>query len=297
MSVFNFGSLNIDHIYHVDHFVTPGETIVASSSSCAPGGKGLNQSIALAKSGIPTFHIGCIGSDGGMLLDLLREAGVKTNFLKNVSQHNGHAIIQVDASGQNSIVICEGSNQAITVDQVDQTMRYIGPEDMVLLQNEISQVSYIANCCGEKNIPLAFNPSPFTPDILKCFPLQKVSYLFINENEGNQITGYSEPQKTADWLMKRYPDMRVVLTLGSNGVYYADAHQTISQKAFSVSAVDTTGAGDTFTGFFLGLVLQGKSIEEALQYACAAAAISVTKIGAAVSIPTTKEVEAFLKKQ
>lgn len=294
MHILNFGSMNIDHVYQVDHITAPGETIAATQLQFMPGGKGLNQSISLAKTGIKTYHAGCSGADAGMLRELLETSGVHLDYLKPVEQVNGHAIIQVNREGQNSIIIYSGSNGAVTPPMVDETLEHFSGEDtLVLIQNEISQVSYIANKCKEKHIPLAFNPSPYSAE-LDQFPFNAVDYLLINETEGNQISGLQDPQEIADSLLEKYPRMRVVLTLGGDGVYYADAQQKIRQEAFEVDAVDTTGAGDTFTGFFLGLMMQGYEVKKALRYACAAAAISVTAPGAAASIPTMAEVEKFL---
>lgn len=294
MRILNFGSMNIDHVYQVDHITAPGETIASSRLQFLPGGKGLNQSIALAKSGAETYHAGCSGTDAAILLELLKTSGVRLDYLRPVDQVNGHAIIQVNKDGQNSIIIYGGSNTAVTPQMVDEVLDQFSAENtMVLIQNEISQVAYIATKCQEKKIPLAFNPSPYSAE-LETFPFEAVTYLLINETEGKQISGLRDPEQIVDFLLKKYPQMRVVLTLGGDGAYYADAGCRICQQAFRVKAVDTTGAGDTFTGFFLGLIMKGCKIEKALRYACAAAAISVTASGAATSIPTLEEVEAFL---
>ncbi len=294
MRILNFGSMNIDHVYRVDHIAAPGETIADLQLEFTAGGKGLNQSIALARSGVETYHAGCVGTDGQMLVELLKSAGVRLDYLKPVEEVNGHAIIQVSREGQNSIIIHGGSNHAITQNQVEETLAHFGPDDLVLLQNETSQVDHVAWVCREHKIPLAFNPSPFTPDLLARFPFEAVTYLLINETEGRQISSCQEPEQIVSSLLAKYPAMRVVLTLGGDGVYYADQGQRIRQDGFRVKAVDTTGAGDTFTGFFLGLTMQGYDVERALRYACAAAAISVTSFGAAASIPTVEAVERFV---
>lgn len=295
MKILNFGSLNIDHIYRVSHIVSPGETIAAANLSFAAGGKGLNQSIALAKSGMATYHAGCIGTDGGSLEQTLLDAGVKLDYLQKVDCVNGHAIIQVNDQGQNSIVIFGGSNQAITKEQVDQTLAQFSSEDMVLMQNEINLVSYIAHKCKELGIPLAFNPSPISQEMLESFPFDAVTYLLVNETEAFDITGCQEPKDVAAALLGKYPQMKLVMTLGSKGVYYADSQGELFQSAFPVKAVDTTGAGDTFTGFFLGRIMQGYPCQDALRCACAASGIAVTRPGAAPSIPELSEVESFLQ--
>ncbi len=296
MRVLNFGSLNIDHVYQVDHIVMPGETLSSGNLEFVPGGKGLNQSIALARAGVETYHAGCVGRDGAMLLDQLRQAGVDTRFTRALDTVNGHAVIQVNREGQNSILIYGGANTALTREMVDETLETFGKPDLVLLQNEISQVCYLAQACRDRGIPLAFNPSPYL-DSLRDFPFDAVRYLLINETEGNQITGETEPERIAARLLEKYPDMRVVLTLGGSGVYYRDKAESCKQAGFRVRAVDTTGAGDTFTGFFLGSILDGATVAQALRWACAAAALSVTRPGAAPSIPRREEVQAFLEER
>jgi ribokinase len=297
MRVLNFGSLNIDHTYRVDHIAAPGETVAAESLSYAPGGKGLNQSIALARTGLPTFHAGCVGRDGQMLTDTLRDAGVHTDYLIPVEEINGHAVIQVSRDGQNCIFIHGGSNQSLTAEQAERILSGFIEDTVVLMQNETSQVAHIAEKCRELGIPLAFNPSPFTPDLTEGFPFDAVRYLLVNETEGQELSGGHTPDQIADILMRRYPEMHIILTLGSHGVYYAGPAGRIRQDAFIVDTVDTTGAGDTFTGFFLGLLLQGYQVSDALRHACAAAALSVTVAGAAPSIPQMEAVKAFLRER
>ena len=295
MRVLNFGSVNIDHIYAVDHIVTPGETISVQRLDYAAGGKGLNQSIALAKTGIETFHAGCIGSDGHMMSELLKKNHVSTLYLRTCDTVTGHAVIQVNTDGQNSIMILGGANQAISLEQVQNTLSNFTEKDSILMQNEISHVNEIAEMCYDRHIPLFFNPSPITPQLLETFPFKYVSCLLINETEAHDITSESEPQSIINYFLSHYPQMQVVLTLGSKGVIFADKESQIHQPAFHVEAVDTTAAGDTFTGYYMGSYLQGASVKNALLYGCAAAALAVTKKGAAPSIPEKAEVEQFLK--
>lgn len=295
MGIYNFGSLNIDHIYRLSHIVAPGETLAADTLSFAAGGKGLNQSIALAQSGAETFHVGCIGSDGIWLKELLAERGVRTDHVKQVEAVTGHAIIQVSKTGQNSIVIFGGANQAMTEEQVDSILAQATSDDLVLLQNETSCVPYIARRCAQLGIPLAFNPSPISQALLESFPFETVKYLLVNETEAAAITGTDIPEEAAEILLAKYPGLCLVMTLGSQGVYYRDQFMALTQPGFPVEAVDTTGAGDTFAGYFLGMITRGRTCAQALRYACSAAAIAVTRHGAAPSIPSLAEVEEFLK--
>lgn len=154
-----------------------------------PAARGSTSPIALARTGIATYHAGCVGKDGQPLLDLLRANQVRTEHLLPVEQVNGHAIIQVGRTGQNSIIIHGGSNGSITREQVDATLAQFTSDAVVLLQNEISQVDYIARRCRDLGIPLVFNPSPISPQLLSSFPFETVTLLLINETEGQAISG------------------------------------------------------------------------------------------------------------
>lgn len=292
MRLLNFGSMNVDHVYQVEHFVTPGETISARKLDHFCGGKGLNQSVALACAGAETYHAGMLGKGGEELEQMLAHSGVKLDHLGVSAEMTGHAIIQVDASGQNNIIIYGGSNQAVTEEYIDSVLSHFGPEDMVLTQNEISNISYLANRCGELGIPLVFNASPITRGMLEAFPFEKVSIFLINEVEGQALTGQTEPKAILDALLTRWPHARVVLTLGQRGVVYRDSEQTFYHGAYKVKAVDTTAAGDTFTGFFLASLARGEDIPRCLENASLASALAVSRPGAAPSIPTMAEVDA-----
>lgn len=295
MKILNFGSLNIDHVYHVDHFVKPGETIPARSFELFPGGKGLNQSVALAKAGAAVYHAGKLGHDGGMLKEILEKSGVNTDYLESTDEVSGHAIIQVSNTGENSIIIYGGSNRTITGEYVDRVLGDFGPDDMVLMQNEINCIDYIARKCYEKGMKIAFNPSPLDEGLLKTFPFELVTLFLVNEIEGHGLTGKSEPDEILDAFMEKYPDSAVVLTLGSRGAVYRDRHTTYCHGTYEVKVVDTTAAGDTFTGYFLSSLSSGLGIPECLKRASAASSLAVSRKGASSSIPTPVEVDEALK--
>ena len=292
MRLLNFGSMNVDHVYQVEHFVTPGETISARGLDHFCGGKGLNQSVALARAGAEAYHAGMLGRGGEELEQMLVRSGVRMDHIGVSAEMTGHAIIQVDASGQNNIIIYGGSNQAVTEEYIDRVLSRFGPGDMVLTQNEISNISYLARRCGELGIPLVFNPSPITRELLEAFPFEQVSLFLINEVEGQALTGQTEPKAILDALLSRWPQARVVLTLGQRGAVYRDAQHTFSHGAYQVKAVDTTAAGDTFTGFFLASLARGEDIPRCLENASLASALAVSRPGAASSIPTLAEVDA-----
>ncbi len=291
MKVLSLGSLNLDYVYAVDHFVQAGETLAASDRSIHRGGKGLNQSVALAQAGAETYHAGRIGTDGIMLKDWLVAKGVDVSFLETDTDiPTGHAIIQVVPSGQNSIIILAGTNGSINEEYVDKVLAHFEPGDLLLMQNETSCRDYAIEQAAKKGLKVALNPSPMTDELAKSTALQYVSFFILNEIEGKAVTGETDPDKICKAMKERYPDGTIVLTLGSDGVVYFDGTKRLSHGIYPVKAVDTTAAGDTFTGFFLATLAAGESPEVALQRASKASAIAVTRPGASDSIPTLEEV-------
>lgn len=290
MKVLNFGSLNYDYVYKVDHMLLPGETQSSSGMELHLGGKGLNQSIALAKAGVPVFHAGMVGEDGGLFLEACKENGVDTTYIKTIPGKSGHTIIQLDKNAQNSILLYGGSNRAITKEYIDEVLSNFEKGDIILLQNEISNLDYIIEEAYKKKMSIVLNPSPFDSYLDAC-DMSKISVFLLNEIEGGQISGETEAEKILDAMLEKFPNAKVVLTLGGDGVMYRDAEQTCSQKPFKVKPVDTTAAGDTFTGYFIASMQNGLPIQESLALCSKAAAIAITRMGATDSIPTMKEVQ------
>ncbi|MGN0658528.1 MAG: ribokinase [Emergencia sp.] len=289
MKILNFGSLNLDYVYSVDHMVCPGETLASGGMEIFCGGKGLNQSVALARAGAEVWHAGLIGGEGGVLLDALKEAGVRCEFVKTVSGRSGHTIIQVDRTGQNCILLYGGANRAVTEAFADQVLENFGEGDMLLLQNEISCLPYIIDRAAEKGMEIALNPSPFDSSLSDC-AMDRVSLFLVNEVEGWQMTGEKEPEEILAAMKEKYPRARVVLTLGGDGCICQYQDTLFRQPALHVKAVDTTAAGDTFTGYFLAALAEEMPVQDALKLASQAAAIAVTRPGAAPSIPLRSEV-------
>ena len=298
MRVLNLGSLNLDKTYSVKHFVQPKETIQALRYEEFCGGKGLNQSVAIARAGAKVYHAGKIGTDGERLLTFLKQAGVQTDYIQSTDRATGHAVIQVDETGQNNIIIWGGANADISRGDIDRATEVFWPGDLLLLQNEISNVDYAIRRARQQNMKVVFNPSPIN-DAIVTYPLELVDCFILNEVEGRCLARVDseEPDVILEGLKARFPGAEFVLTVGEKGAYFFDGEQTLYQKTYSVDVVDTTGAGDTFCGYFLASMAQERPVREALRMASAAAALSVTRQGAAQSIPDKKEVEAFLASQ
>lgn len=293
MKVLCFGSLNIDYTYRVSHFVRQGETLAAESLQVFSGGKGLNQAVALACAGAETWMAGAVGEDGRFLLEELAAAGVRTDHVCVLQQERtGNAIIQNDRAGDNCILLYGGANRAVTEGQVDAVLQHFGAGDWLLLQNEINQLPYIMRQAHARGMKIAFNPSPMEARVLE-YPLESVDLFLLNRVEAAQLAGTdgADGQALLAALRGRFSRAAVVLTLGADGAVYTDGAETVQQAAYPVQAVDTTAAGDTFTGFFLAARMRGEGAPRAMELASRAAAIAVTRRGAAPSIPTFAEVK------
>ncbi|MDD3367632.1 MAG: ribokinase [Lachnospiraceae bacterium] len=296
MKVLNFGSLNIDYVYGVDHFVKKGETISSRSLHVYSGGKGLNQSVALAKAGADVYHAGAIGKDGMFLIDVLKEAGADTtNILIQDEPRTGNAIIQNDVSGDNCILLFGGANRSIKKEYIDTVLNGFEKGDYLILQNEINNNAYIIEEAHKKGMIIILNPSPLDEEV-KELPLEYVDYFLLNEVEAAGLSGLDPndleaQQKLLHVLHEKFKNAGILITLGEKGSIYSDGNKTIKQEAIKVKAVDTTAAGDTFTGYFVEGLVRGEDMYITMNRASIAAAIAVTGKGAAPSIPGREEVE------
>lgn len=295
MRILNFGSLNIDRVYSVSHFVTSGETIKADNLDFFCGGKGLNQSIAVARAGSEIYHAGAVGQDGEELCALLKNDGVNTDFLQHLQEPSGHAVIQVTPKGQNCIIVFAGSNASVTPEYIDSVLKHFSPGDILLLQNEISNVEYVFERASRLKMRIFLNPSPITESLLSC-RLDLVDCFILNETEGAALTGTGESdyEKILQKLAERFPAADIVLTIGKRGVLFAGASGKRARHGiYDVPIVDTTAAGDTFCGYYISSVSKGESVETALEKASVASSLAVSRKGASPSIPTIGEVESF----
>lgn len=290
MKILNFGSLNLDHVYSVDHFVRPGETLASFSYQKFLGGKGLNQSVALARAGAKVFHAGKIGGDGDVLRTFLQNEGVDVSHIRISDDPSGHAIIQVNSEGENCILLYGGANQNIQISDVTSVLSHFAEGDVLLLQNEISGIAEIIQQASQKGLKIIFNPAPMNEGVKK-YPLELVDWLIVNQVEAADLSGEKNQEKIIFVLMEKFPRSQFILTLGKEGsIYFGKACEQIFVPAKKVKAVDTTGAGDTFIGYFLAFLVEGLEIKRCLELASAAAAICVTRKGAASSIPKREEV-------
>ena len=286
--ILNIGSLNLDYVYAVPHFVAAGETLLSSRRDVFAGGKGLNQTVAAARAGAEVCHGGAVGADGDMLLDLLRDAGADVSAVARVDVPTGHAVIQVSPQGENAIIILGGANRAVSPETVGIALEKVGPGDILLLQNEINGLDHIIRRAARKGLRILFNPAPMEKAV-KDLPLELLDTLIVNEGEGKALAGDMDALKAA------YPNQKILLTQGSRGASLWTGSEVIFQPAFPVKAVDTTAAGDCFLGYYAAALAEDLLYADALRLAAAASALAVQRPGAAPSIPVRSEVEAYLR--
>ncbi len=292
---YNLGSINIDHVYRVGHFVQPGETLASQNMQTLLGGKGANQSLALARAGEQVRHIGSVSRADNWALELLAESNVDVSAIEKADQASGHAIIQVDDAGENAIVLHGGANQSLTQEYITQSLAPAKAGDWLLMQNETNGIDLAMSIANNKEMLIAFNPAPMSDEV-GSLDLNQCAVLILNEIEASQLAGVDDEARATQILLERFPDVQLVLTQGSRGAswYHQSQHEFVA--ASKVEAVDSTAAGDTFVGYFLAaLNQQGNDAALALQTACAAAAIAVTQAGASSSIPDKSRVEQFMQ--
>lgn len=294
MKAVSIGALNLDIIHQVPHIVQPGETLTSTSRTVLAGGKGLNQAVALRRAGLDVMVAGRIGRDGNTLVQYLESAGIDTSLVTIADGVTGYAVIQVEPQGENSIILHPGENRNLTDHDINQMINALEPTDAAFFQNEINRVPEIIDRAKKKGTTIILNPSPFDETISQI-NLRNVDYLFVNRLEGAALTNKSDPMEITHAILHMAPNIKVIVTLGHLGALYADSHETHAVTALDVDVKDSTGAGDTFLGYFMAEVLStkqplAKQPLEALQFASAASALAISREGAAQAIPTRAEV-------
>lgn len=295
MKIVNFGSMNLDHVYAVEHFVQGGETILSGGLTDCAGGKGLNQSIAVARSGAEISHAVMLGVGGEPLKALLDEAGVDTSLLQPCDAPQGHTVIQVVPDGQNNIIVFGGSNREVTPAYMDRALEGFQAGDYLMLQNEVSHLAYALEAAKKRGLRIVLNASPINDELLGL-DLHGVEWIVVNELECMALAGLDDIWAAYEALKARYPECGILLTLGGDGSVSWKDGEEVRQAVYPAKAVDTTGAGDTFVGYFVGSLAQGIGRQEAMDLASMAASIAVSRPGAAGSIPMVAEVREKLKK-
>ncbi len=285
MAVFNLGSINADKFYHVPHLVGAGETLAATDFSQGLGGKGANMSVAAARAAARVVHIGAVGPDGRWASERLMEYGVDTRHIAEVSELTGHANICVDAEGENSIVLFAGANRAISEQSIRAALAEAGPGDSFVTQNETNAQAFGTKTAKKLGMRVIYAAAPFDADAVQSVQ-DDLDMLVLNEIEASQLVAASGTQ------LADMPVAHIVVTLGSKGCKWltkeAEPQHFAAQK---VEPVDTTGAGDTFTGYLIAGLDRGMPMPQAIDLATRAAALMVTRVGTADVIPDLKELQ------
>lgn len=285
--IYNLGSINIDHFYRVAHLPAPGETLAASAYHTGLGGKGANQSAAAAKAGAHVVHIGAVGPEGHWTIDRLAGWGIDTTHIAHLETPSGHAIINVDPAAENTIILYPGANRALSWAPVALALAAATASDTLILQNETAHQAKAAALAQTKGMRVIYSAAPFDADAVRVV-LPHVTTLALNAVEADQLCAA---------LNTRLDSLDVPELLVTRGADGAEWRARTGARAFApalkVTPVDTTGAGDTFVGYFAAGRDQGLSPQDALNWAAAAAALKVTRPGTADAIPMAQDVAAF----
>ena len=284
MKILNFGSINKDFFYSVNDFVKPGETISSIRYNIKIGGKGLNQSVGISKAGQKIYHAGIINKDDTFILDKLKKWNINCENILFSNNPTGHAIIQVDKEGENSIIIHGGANHDVDIKFIKSVLSKFDSGDILVLQNEINNIKEIIDRAHHKKMKIVFNPAPFDNEILS-YDLNKISTLILNQTEGKALSKQKKPDGILKVLNSKFNNTEIILTLGEKGSLYSFKDELLKIKAHKLDTVDTTGAGDTFIGYYVAGIASKMNKKDNLNRASEAAAIATTKLGAAESIP------------
>ena len=285
MKILNFGSINKDFFYSVNDFVRPGETISSNRYDIKIGGKGLNQSVGISKAGVKVYHAGIINKEDTFIIDKLKSWKINCDNILLSDNPTGHAIIQVNKKGENSIIIHGGANHDFNLKSIKSILSKFETGDVLLLQNEINNIDEIIDRAHYKKMKIIFNPAPFNNDILK-YDLNKINTLILNQSEGEGLSNEKIPDKILKVLNNNFKNTEIILTLGEKGSLYSYKDELIKIRAHDVKTVDTTGAGDTFIGYYVAGFASKMNKKDNLKRASEAAALTTIKLGGAESIPS-----------
>jgi ribokinase len=296
------GSSNVDLLMKMDHLPEKGETVTDAEFFQVYGGKGANQAVAAARAGGNVAFVNSVGEDAytPQMVQNYKNDGIDTRYVfqeKDIA--SGHALIMIGGEGMNYLSVAPGANYKLTPQKIDEAMPVFDEAAIIVMQYEIQEktIKYVIDLANRKKIPVLWNCAPARAFDLSYIP--KINILVLNEVEAGflaemTVETEADAEKAAQKLVDRGVE-KVIITLGSKGAFVVTKNEKVSVPAFKVEAVDTTAAGDTFCGAFAVALVEGKSLKEALQFASAAAAISVTRIGAHPSAPTRIEIDTFLK--
>ena len=296
------GSSNVDLLMKMDHLPEKGETVTDAVFMQVYGGKGANQAVAAARAGGNVVFVNCVGEDAytPKMVQNFKDVGIDTRFIfKEKGIASGHALIMIGDKGDNYLSVAPGANYNLTPEKIDEALPVFEEAAIIVMQYEILEetIKYVVDLANKHQVPVLWNMAPARAFDLSYIP--KINVLVLNEVEAGFLAGIpvenkKDAEKAANILISKGVE-KVIITLGSQGAFVITKNEQVSVPSYKVDAVDTTAAGDTFCGSFAVALVEGKSLKESLQFASAAAAISVTRMGAQPSAPERAEIESFLK--
>ncbi|WP_299413831.1 ribokinase [uncultured Sulfitobacter sp.] len=282
--IWNLGSINIDNFYEVPHLPAAGETLAATSYGFGLGGKGANMSVAAARAAARISHIGAVGADGRWTRDRLLEYGVDTPHIAQIEMPTGHANIVVERGGENSIVLFQGANVHLTEAIIGGALTEASPGDFLLMQNETNGQEYAAATAQSLGLRVAYAAAPFEASAIERL-LGRIDLLVLNEVEASQLEAATGKTVGALGVAD------VIVTLGAQGCKWVSNIGEKHFDAYPADAVDTTGAGDTFTGYLVAGLDRGMDMVTAIDLALKAGSLMVMRRGTADVIPDLKEIQ------
>jgi ribokinase len=293
LRVVSFGPLLLDRFYAVECFSRPGNNPKAALADIAPSGGGLFQSIALAKAGIEVAHAGAVGRDGAPILEALKANGASLELVSERDSDNGHRIVQLNSHGNSCCFTCEGENNHMPQEEIDRIFDSLSGDEFISVNSAAQSAAYIAQKAAQMGMPASLKASMEDPERLLSVDLGNIKHLSLNLEAGLALTGQRRPQDILDKLLLRFRHLKITLTLGKNGSFYATSNLRLRQCAFQAPEVDLSCAGDAFYGHFLARLLSGAPVWTALSQASQAAALTVAKEGTYCSIPDREEALSF----
>lgn len=286
MTIWNLGSINNDIVYAVPHIPAPGETLASSGRETFLGGKGANMSVAAARAAAQVRHIGAVGPDGKDLVQRLLEYGVDTRFIASLDTETAQAIIMVDTEGENAIILHPGANHEVPQATLQSALSEAQTGDWLVMQNETNLQRTAAEMGRKLGLKVAYAAAPFSVERVEAV-IEHLDFLILNKVEAAQLK--EATGKELDAL----PVQDIIVTLGGDGADWYSATGVQHFDAVPVTPVDTTGAGDTFTGYVLACLDRGQPMAQAIETATTAGAIMVTRHGTADVIPDLLDVQEF----
>lgn len=289
MKVLNFGSMHLDHVYRISKLLKSGDSAFTKSLETLPGGKGVNQSIAIKRAGVDVIHAGNIGNDGELIYYTLLKEGINVDYVKRSNEVCGHAIIHRSDEKEHTIVVHSGASKMITMDYIDEVFRDFEKEDILLVQGELNHTDYIIKSAVEKGMKCFFYPAPFLEEF-KAYDLSEIETLIIHENDICTLTGIEEEEKAVAYYLKKNNSNLLVISMNKGLLYYDKKRKETKHTNITMDSHCRTYASDVLIGYFIAGIVQNLPIKEILEKAASAKKIAMKDKNILFTIPYIHDV-------